>query len=238
MKRKSMKKLLWVLTGLLGLAAALWCYFGVKGSPVQYVQAKRALTAYAQAHYGDRLTLGGMHYSSKMGGFVLDVTERNDTRNSSFLLYGNGGHISDDYAFRVRMHMEDEVAAMLTTLLATRSGLTAEQARVTCQIDMPDYVYSMADHYDPALAVSVDIELTGAFEDEAAFARAAYSAAQTVGAAQLKLGRVTLMSFLPTDGNSWYEASLTDIPRSEADMLHVVTVKRSEKASPSTQKEQ
>lgn len=199
------KKLLWGGSAIAVLFFAVMMYTSFYGNPGEYFKAKAEITGYIDKNYRDVLHLEGISYSSKMQGYIGRVTEKDDSRNKSYIgYYGNTGNIEDDYHFRTRLSMEDQLRVAIATLVSASSGIPAEKLKIDPQVEIPPFKYRMSDKYNPAEPVGLTVSIANKYASLEEFTRDAYSIIKSLYSPNLTFTKIELYSFTPEDGNKSY----------------------------------
>lgn len=226
---KKIKLVLWIVAGVIAVWVGCNVYFSLKGYPMAYFKAKAEIEQYVNEKYGDKLQIGDIKYSTKMMGFIADVTETKDSRNNSFIEYTNSGVINDDYQFRVRERMSEEVSSMLYTLVHTGEGISKDDINIDVNIELPQYKYEMSDPYDPELPVFCEMQLKKGFATKESYGQAAFDTLNCIYKSGLKFDKIVIMSFLPEDGNKCYYSEILSKINNTYELINLTSVKSFEK---------
>ena len=209
MKKQIFRKSALVLACILILSLAFYIYFSMKGNPIAYFRAKQAMQAYIVDNYDGVLTLGEITYSAKAACFTGEVTEIRMSQNRGALFYYPGtNYLSDDYAFRIRLKMEDELTVLLSHLTRIQTGLDETKICFYPHLDLPPFIYTMEDSYDETLPAEIDIELKQEYTSTELFAEEVLRILPVISDSGITVKSLQFKSFLPDDGNKYYQVML------------------------------
>jgi hypothetical protein len=213
MMNKSTRKKIVPAIAALGilLFASMVYYSTLFKNPVEYFKAKGEIERYIEEHYKDNLILEKVSYNSKMSGYVGLVTDKNDTRYQSFIAYyPNVGQIEDDYHFRTKTKMEEQLQVTITTLAAAASGIPSEKMHASPIIEIPKYKYRITDKYNPEDPIKLDLTLKVPFANIDDFCDSVYKILSSLYDSKLYFNNMQIYSFTPENGDKSYTLTLRE----------------------------
>lgn len=199
------------------------CIFGYSstyGSPIGYIEAKNKINGYIDKTYKGELKIDKISFNPKMNGYYAGVSHINDTRYSSYIGYNRTGDLNDGYKFDVRMKMEEEVKAILESLIVQGTDLLRENMEVYPSIEIEEFKYQLDDSYSGLEPIDLEIwlhpytsyeeknghknsEEVALHKNEKEFAKDAYDVIKILKNTNYKFNNVEIYSYLE-DGNTSY----------------------------------
>ncbi|MBC5786583.1 DUF3139 domain-containing protein [Clostridium facile] len=226
---KKTKRIVLLVISVIWVISSTGCYLMAKGNPIRYFQAKREIQTYIEKHYGKEIVMGELSYTSKTNTFYASVTEADDSRNHSSIVYYPTGEIGDYYQFDIQSRMEEEVSSMIYTFLNTQMQLTQEDITINTLLELPPFQYQLDSSYDPNIPVTIQIELNQEFSSKEDYIATAIPLIQKLQILGIPIENAKLYSYLPEDGNSCYQTELTSFEATEEEMVShtkIVTIKK------------
>ena len=216
---KRTRRVILLIFSIIWIICSTGCYLMAKGNPIQYFQAKTEIQSYIEEHYGEKIVMGEVSYAPKTNTFYAPVTEKEDSRNHSTILYYPTGEIGDYYQFDIQSCMEEEVSNMIYTFLNTQMQLTQEDIIIQTLLELPPFQYQLNSPYDPNIPVSIQIELNKEFISKEDYVTVAVPLIQKLQILGIQTQSFKLYSYIPTDGNSCYQTTLSNLNATEQEIV-------------------
>lgn len=229
--RKMSGKILWCVCAFLAAGLSLWNFVEMKGDPVSLLLARQKTAQYLSAAYGDSLRLGATDYRMKTREYVTVVSETEYSQHQSSIgctqPWGEGT-LSDYYQWETGEKYGEEVSGMLSLLFHSRMGWTQEDCSIDAGLDIPAGAYRLSGHYDPALPVSLRVQMHTLYADADAFSEDVWKAVQSIRESGLDVDHLTVESFL-ADGDRAYRLDCAGLPETLEQLRQEVAIADPEK---------
>lgn len=213
-----------LLYSLLAMSS-LYLYNVFFRNPISYLNAKSKIENYIKENYNDNLEIENVYFNSKMNAYSADVRDKKYYLQVSTINYTVYNKINDDYHFRTKLNMENEINTIISAMINQQTNLKRNFITVNSLIDIPLFKYRINEHFSGNEKIKLEIELhsekdklnnkvfdnsKSLYKNKADFIKDAYEIIKVLQGIGYSYESIEIYSYL-SDGNSKYSVNLHDI---------------------------